>query len=365
MHSTKEFEGLLKKYKEGDISFDEIYKLNSYMNNEENIIETDTFYKQAWTISNKHNNEISSARVWKRIKGKIAEDFSIKISKTNRTTNLSRGFLRYTAVIILSIILSWFTYQKFGSKEVISKKIYSEYSVPYGSRSRIVLPDGTKVWLNSGSKLRYQDQFIAGERVVYLEGEAFFDVTANKIKPFIVKTAELNIRVYGTKFNVKSFSEENVIETALVSGSVVVEKTDINGRIIQDMKMLPNQIVSYSKISGDFTLNTPGVTAQNQNEKKPVTSTTIDLTKPIKPKSIELATSWKDDRFTFKDEDFESLILRLQRWYDVEITLLNKNLKNFTFTGTFDKETVEQALDALKLTTHFTYTIEKNKVVIK
>ena len=174
----------------------------------------------------------------------------------------------------------------------------------------------------------------------------------------------MNIRVFGTRFNVKSFQEEKNIETTLISGSIVIEKTDHRGNIIQNVRLKPNQIVSYSKENEKFLIRT----SENNPEKKPEAGRNvpepITIAEPKIKQTIDMAISWKDNKLTFKRDSIYGLITKLQRWYDVEITLENKDLKNSTFTGTFDNETIEQALDALKLTTHFSYSIDKNRIII-
>jgi transmembrane sensor len=275
----------------------------------------------------------------------------------------SKGFKFYkTAAAVLALIslsasILFITNIK-RKNQVVS---YSEIVIPYGSKSSLILSDGTKIWLNSGSKLRYPDRFVGDKRAVFLEGEAFFEVTPNKKSMFIVNTSQVNIKVYGTKFNLKCFPDEKNIETALVSGSIEIEKINKNGKVTASLKMKPQQIISYSKVNDRFVLFGPSADDKSTGKRNQHNLTHID---PIQPKTIEIVTSWKDNKLTFRSDSINELTEKLQRWYNVTINLKTDELNQFTFTGTFTTETIEQALNYLQLTTPFSYQIDKNNITI-
>lgn len=365
MNEEYKITGLIEKFVNDSISGEELQLLHKCLNHEENNDEIEAYSRIKWQ-HNKNIYNITAENTWNKIKSKIAEDKSIQISFQKPISRIIYTILGYAAALALLTLVSWSIYHLYTNKESLAGNAYNEYIVPYGSKSTVILPDGSKIRLNSGSKIKYSGDFNKDERVVFLEGEAFFDVKQAEKKPFVVKTAVLNIRVFGTRFNVKSFKEEKSVETTLVSGSVVVEKVDKNGRVIQNIELKPNQIITYSKTEDQFMLKTSALPVEERSAKEhtiPKIEPVITI-EPVIDKSVEEATSWINNKLTFRGDSINTLISKLQRWYDVEITLKNKNLDKSTFTGTFDKETIEQALNALKLTTHFSYTIDKNKITI-
>jgi ferric-dicitrate binding protein FerR (iron transport regulator) len=365
MNEESKITELIEKYISNIISDKELQLLYKYLNHEENNDAIEAYSRKKWQ-HNKNIHNITTENTWNKIKSRIAEDKSIKISFQKPIPRIVYTIIGYAAALALIILVSWSIYHFYTNKGSLAGNAYNEYIVPYGSKSTVILPDGSKIRLNSGSKIKYSGDFNKGERIVFLEGEAFFDVKPSEKKPFIVKTAVLNIRVFGTRFNVKSFKEEKNVETTLISGSVVVEKVDKNGRVIQNIQLKPNQIITYSKAEDQFMLKTSALSVEERSAKEHNIHKIepIITIEPVIGKSVEEATSWVNNKLTFRGDSINTLISKLQRWYDVEITLKNKNLNKSTFTGTFDNETIEQALNALRLTTHFSYTIDKNKITI-
>ena len=359
----KQIQYLLEKQSLGSISSEEVDELYQLLNNSNQISYIDKYSNHIWAQSSSVES-IVPPHIWENIQKTIHPPIPISNGASKR--NIGIQMLKYAAIIFVTIGLTWlfFTIQENGMKRQVA---FNEFRVPYGSKSSLTLPDGTKIWMNSGSRIRYPEKFALNERTIYLEGEAFFDVTHNPKRPFIVKTSHINIKVYGTRFNVKSFPEESTIETALVSGSIEIERTNSQGKVLNNIKMQPNQIVSFSKNKGDFISDFTVVRPQEEHQVVAVASRgKANEVKPIAPVTvIDLITSWKDEKLLFKKNNIEEIIVKMQRWYDVKITLQNENLKKCTFTGTFDKETVEQALDAMRLTYPFTFSINKNIIVIK
>lgn len=268
-------------------------------------------------------------------------------------------FLKIAAIFILGFGISWMMHNQVNQRVNVADAIrYQKIYVPYGSKTKLELPDGTKVTLNSGSSLKYPLQFGIKTRDVFLEGEAYFDVKKDKTKPFYVNTAGIHIKVLGTSFNVKSYPEEKTVETTLITGSVQIYsdknmKTDANPILLK-----PNQKAIYTKSTGFIA---------NQNitdSKKAEAKVRIE---PIRVQSIvktELFTSWKDNRLEFDNELFRDVIVKMERWYNVEVDVNNSALKEARFSGKFDKENIEQAMKALVVVTPFRYEINKNKIRI-
>lgn len=215
-----------------------------------------------------------------------------------------------------------------------------------GTRTNLLLPDGTVVWLNAGSVLTYPSSFSGQERNVTLEGEAFFDVAKDEKHPFIVHTSTANIKVLGTSFDVKAYAKDKTMETTLIKGSI--EVTYRKSRIV----LKPNQKLVVAKIT--------------EEEKPKMAEPEVKLLKP----TIEahtgaiIETSWTENKLMFQDEDFKALAEKMERWYGVTINFDKEGLKNLRFTGTFQKETIQQALEALQLTASFKYFITGNQITI-
>lgn len=202
---------------------------------------------------------------------------------------------------------------------------FQVFSVPMGSKSKVVLADGTEINLNSGSELKYASDFSSENRVVYLSGEGYFHVTSDKQHPFTVKTADFDVKVTGTKFNVCTYLDNDFSSATLAEGEIELK---INGTA-QRFDILPGQ---------KFGLN--------RTTHKYICSNT----------DVEAEMAWKDGEFLFKDIPFPELVQRLERWYDVKLNYSDDRLKNYFYTGKFkNQETIWQVLDALKLTSPIDY----------
>ncbi|HCL83056.1 MAG TPA: hypothetical protein DIC22_03730 [Chitinophagaceae bacterium] len=240
-----------------------------------------------------------------------------------------------------------------------SEKAVSRISTNNGSKTNLILPDGTKVWLNAGSILTYDSAYGRKIREVSLSGEAFFDVVKNKMKPFIIHASKINIKVLGTEFNVRSYPSDKTTEASLIRGSIEVTfKDKPNKKII----LKPNE-----KIVVDNDHNAGNVLESN----RPDNHEKINQVEGVAVKSLTyenktgaiIETSWVENRLIFQDESFEEIALQLERWYGVSILFKNNRLKENHLTGSFKNETVRQALDALKFTAAFNYEIDNNNNV--
>lgn len=236
----------------------------------------------------------------------------------------------------------------------------TEFVVPYGARSRVKLPDGTAVWLNSGSRLQYSSTYNQKEREISLEGEAFFSVAKNKNRPFIVKASGLKIQALGTEFNVKSYAGEGILETTLVSGrvSIVKDKDKSNAAIIY---LKPSEKLTYVKKTG--TLYTSFENTGKNNQALPKVRLKRDslFVKPIDPEPF---VAWKDNRLVFRNESLAEMVVKMERWFDIKIVIKDKSLLESHFTGTIENETFLDVLRILSDTMPIEYTIDHRTVFI-
>jgi transmembrane sensor len=229
-----------------------------------------------------------------------------------------------------------------------------------GTKTNLLLPDGSTVWLNSGSRLTYDSLYGTRLREVTLSGEAYFDVLRNPEKPFIIHTGKINIKVLGTAFNVKSYPGEKTIETSLIRGSIEVSfPTQPSKKII----LKPNQKLVIDKSEPLLPVSANHPMAEN----KPLIS--IQHLNRIGSDSSIAETGWMQNRLYFNDMSLHDLLKSMERKYGVTFQLNDVTLDTVHFTGSFQNETVTQALDALRLTaekstTDFTYEVRGNQVFI-
>jgi len=381
------FENLIVKFISRSANLKELYLLIKYLNTEENL---DTFksfvkinYYSIYTMQNIDRKEILET-IQKRI---LNEQKKINRKK------IYIKFLKYAAVLILFFSLGYYysTFQiqsvnnrliipneedivlttsdgkkiilnenqneieiesklslkknstqlnynkSFKVSEEVKKPVLHSLHVPFGKRYKIVLSDGTLVHLNSGSKLKYPVKFDKKKpRMVFLEGEAFFDVAERKNQIFSVKTDAVNVEVYGTKFNFKNYTEDNFSDVVLVKGSVGL----------------------YSSSTKNITRLKPGIKGSYNKSNFSISQDQINTS---------IYTSWINGQIVFRNENFESILTKLERIYNVEI-INNSNIKpSETFNAKIDieKESINDVLGYFNKIYKIEYQTFNNKIIIK
>ena len=278
-----------------------------------------------------------------------------------------RRWLSIAAITIGVAGSALIVYQFAGGKAndhpdmIADGKPLSEVVARAGSRSKLMLPDSSVVWLNADSRISYHDNFNTNKREVNLEGEAFFDVRHDAQRPFIVHTSGIDIKVLGTAFNVKSYASDETIEATLLRGSIeVVRKNDPNApkvilrpheKLVFNKRELSSSDIAPSQPTGSTSLQEPTIS--------------VTMLPKNKPDSIIKETSWLYNKLNFYGDSFEELAAKMERWYDVKITINNERLKRYRLKGSFETETLREALEALRIITPFEYTMEGREIVIK
>ncbi|WP_298484717.1 FecR family protein [uncultured Maribacter sp.] len=225
----------------------------------------------------------------------------------------------------------------YSNAGVEEKLVYNKLTIPYGKKFEISLSDGTTVHLNSGSSIRYPVKFLKGKkRQVYLEGEAFFDVSKDKEHPFIVTTSDMDVTVLGTEFNVSAYPEDKFINTVLVEGSVSL--SDVN-----DIEKENNIILQ------------PGYKAEWNVANKNTIFNKVDT---------DIYTGWIQGKLVIKNLPFSSIISRLERHYNIKIINNYSELNKEMFTASFDVETIEEVLDSFAENIEFTFEAKNNVITI-
>ncbi len=327
MASNQQIYSIITKKLTGSINSDEQKTLDTWLSSEENRKEF-AAYTKLWEKS----KELS---ISKNI------DIESSLRKTKKEISDFRQKKRWisllqqaAAVLLLAFALS-FLYQYFTNKPEVAKlpeqPIYQEVKAAFGTQTKLILADGTSVWLNSGSSLRFPSSFSnMDERNVELNGEGYFEVTKNEAKPFIVNTCALGVKVYGTSFNVSAYEGYNTETVALVEGKISMI-TNSNGKQKELLVLSPNEAAEY-----------------NRTTKKLYHDTEIYLDKYV---------GWKDGYIVFYDDPIKQVIQKLEKWYNVDIAINNKLLYKYRFTATFIDESLEQVLKLLSLSSPMTYKI--------
>ncbi len=237
-----------------------------------------------------------------------------------------------------------------------------EVSTPNGSKTTINLPDGSKVWLNAGSKLTYNKDFGGNMREVALSGEAFFEVKPVTIPgteqrvPFIIHTQYIDVRVLGTVFNVKAYPKDKQTETSLVHGKVEVL---VHNRPGKKFMLQPNEklVVKNEAVHAATTGK-----ENNSTNNQPFAAYS-ELTHGQDDTTV-IETAWVQNKLIFDNELFAEIAEKMERWYNVEIEFKDAKLKTEHMSGHFTTESVKDALFAMSVTTPFHYTIHGNKITI-
>ncbi|QJD97927.1 DUF4974 domain-containing protein [Mucilaginibacter robiniae] len=251
------------------------------------------------------------------------------------------------AIIVVSVI---YIYQSnstaSGTTEIFADK---------GIHKKVVLPDGTRVWLNCNSKINFSNQLNTDAvRRVQLVGEAYFDVTKNKHRPFVITTKKFSVQVLGTAFNIKAYPDDAVSEAALIRGSI---ELTTSGSQQQKILLKPNEKLTLADNSPESSAHVHGSKTMRL---------AIQSIKPIEIRSKQYIeeTSWMDNKLVFKNESFAQLKPRLERWYNVTINVQNATVNKYHFTGIFQSETIDQALKAMQLIKPFKYELKYDEITI-
>jgi len=322
MHTT------ILKYFEGTLSTEERTELFKQIDNDASLrqkfIEAQSLYAlTTWLPSDRDEIEGIDSLF----------DFKQKQKKA-KITIFHKHLFGYTAAVILSMVASWGVLQFRTIREKAleermafmeeSQITYEEFTAPAGQRALLKLQDGTTVWLNARTTLRYPNKFSRKERRVELEGEAFFDVKKNEEIPFVVTTDRLDIKVTGTSFNVFAYRGQEEFNTSLTEGSVWVydKKDDSRG-----LKLLPNE---------------RAVMIKNQLYKQPFIQMDFLL--------------WKEGIYAFDNLPFTEIVTKLELYYDIKIVVENEEIRKYKFSGKFrQRDGIEYVFRTLKKIRDFKY----------
>jgi ferric-dicitrate binding protein FerR (iron transport regulator) len=245
-----------------------------------------------------------------------------RISKKGRLLKLYAVVSRYAAILVLPLLfVSIWALLNNKQVEPNEELVMHEITCPVGMRSQVTLPDGSQVWLNAESTIKYSLPFVRENRSVELMGEAFLDVAKNANSPFSIQSGNVKVNVVGTQFNFKSYDNDNRVEVTLKEGKINL------GLMSGD-----TEISTTEMLHGDhfvFDKNTYKATVKNQD--------------------IDNFLAWKDNKLVLDETPILEMKKIMERWYGVEIEIADKSIENYKFTTTFENETLEQVLELLEL----------------
>jgi len=214
-----------------------------------------------------------------------------------------------------------------------NEEVWNTLHTPRGGGYRLVLSDGTKVWLNSATQLEYPEYFVGENRVVKLNGEAYFEVAHNADKPFLVELNDIGVKVLGTSFNIMAYDDESAVETTLLEGSV-----EISTQENESVRIVPSEQAVYSKPDRDLT------------------------TKLVDPEQF---VAWKNDIFIFDNEALGSIFKKLSRWYFVNIEFEDASIESLHFTGYFRRyDEIGKILELIEATNKVEFKVRGNEILV-
>lgn len=367
MANDRFWELLAKKFS-GEASLDELMELALLQKKNPSLSHIAENLHQFWQATSPVEKSPEDERSFKDLLQKIQQPFAQKDlpiedspakSRSRGLFSLAKKKKNYVLTslgVFLILISGAFLLLNPVNSQHAEKKISTEtakiveVSTKPGSKTRLVLPDSSIVWLNAGSKLNYATHFGTAERTVTLTGEAYFDVKKSTI-PFLIHAGKVRIKVLGTAFNVRNYPEEEKVETSLIRGKVEVT---MQNRPETKYALTPNE---------KLVLNTAENLLPSKNRKDQEPFSILSPLHYLDNNTI-VETSWIENKLVFDDETFEEVASKMERWYGIKIIFKNERLKKERLHGTIENLTIQQALEYLKYSTPFRYSSNKNNDII-
>lgn len=311
MNETEIMQELAFAYFAGKISKADEKKLFEFIQKEEQNYQQFKDWERAWMLSEKE--DLRTAREWESLQCRIRTHEAVNPMISKSGSDLWRWAIAIAAMFVLIVGGTWVV---LNTTTFMNKAQYIVFEAPYGEKSKMTFPDGTVVWLNAGSSLKYSNKYNTDDRVVELEGEGYFEVAKKKKIPFVVHTRGYDVVVKGTKFNVTAYPEDSNITTTLMEGAVELLKEK------QHIAMKPGESVTLNVVSGKFTL----------------TKVNPDVSK-----------AWSENRIEYDNISLRELAAKLSRQYDVKIHLLTEEVGDKRFRISLrNQETIGEVMSALK-----------------
>lgn len=321
---------LFRKYQSQSLSPQEEELFWELLRNPRYQQQVDVLMRQLWRDTEHFENAPLTAAGKKRIASVLAR---IEVPERRLARRRFPTFWVAAASFFLLLGLAIFYRAALYTKPVPAElPRIVEIKTNFGEKKKITLPDGSLIYLNAGSVLRYADSYNKQNREVSLMGEAFFEVAADKARPFVVQSQNLKTYVLGTSFNVRAFGDDQNFYVALITGSVRVDHGSSSSLLKPGEKIRFNTLTEESTVS------------------------------PIDKK--DYWGLWRKEVLAFNGQRFAEVVKMMEKWYGVQIRVHNKALLNRRFTGEFKDLPINKVLDMLSKSSSFSYRIEKNQIYI-
>jgi ferric-dicitrate binding protein FerR (iron transport regulator) len=347
---------LMSRSLSGEATANEQDELTHLLQEQPGLLRQYELLKQLWHPYQDQPTDVEPGKISRILQLSAVEEALQKQPENTITPHIVPWQKRVfrTAAIFAGLLLSVWAVTKWVIKHPVDKPgiIVSQK----GTKTRTILPDGSTVWLNAGSRIEYDPAFANRVREVTLHGEAYFDVVKQTDRPFIVHAGTINIKVLGTAFNVKSYPGDGSIETTLIRGLVQVTRVDDTKQ--KPIYLHPNQKLILSELP-----ETP-VSEPSKTDNKPIAGFEIAYLDSNLDESEHLETAWVYNRLEFRGDNFIELAKKLERWYNITISFGDEQAKQLMFNGSIENETVEQAFEALRTAVPFNFKIKNNEVLI-
>lgn len=324
---TNFHEQLILKFLHGTISSDESEALNKWLEesleNKKLADDLELLWKSAKT--KEPSDDFQTQEEWSKLEATISTTSAPRQKEI--TLNRKVEWLKIAASITLIAVFAWLLYLVVFSRETILKESQEEIV-------QLLLPDGSKIWLNHHSRLAYQEDFNEKDRIVKVSGEAFFEVRKDATKPFLIQTAHAQIKVLGTSFNVQAYESTNATEVFVTTGLVSFSSLKTQ---VQDIKLGPGETGTLAK-----------------NENVPV----------LHKEENSNALAWKEKRLIFKKSSLNTVVENLEVYFKIDIKINNKKILHCRFTGSYDQPTLEEIIEALSVSLNLTISKHGNAYLI-
>jgi ferric-dicitrate binding protein FerR (iron transport regulator) len=367
---------LVSKKLTGEISEMEIFELNDYLINNADLYETISLLEIAWQqeLPAAHDAaDVEKLLRKMRMKGlgfsftqALPESLPL-VPEWDESNEKSKSFgwkrlLSLAAALLLIAAASWWGYRfltdSASSKAIAANEAVNQVTTKPGNRTRVVLRDGTRVWLNADSKLTYANDFGGTTREVNLTGEAYFDVVSNPEHPFIIHTPRTTVKVTGTTFNVRDYPGEARTETSLIHGKVEVRSVTQPEKVYY---LKPNEKIVLKTIEDG---GMPALVTKTVQQIPAAEIAEIVILRYDPIDSIPAETAWVNDQLAFNNESFRDIANKMEKWYNTKIEFAAPSLEDAHLTGKFEKESLQEALEALQYTTPFRFRRQGQTIVI-
>lgn len=328
---------LIAKHFAGEISDNEAGQLGDWLKASAENEKLFNDLKEEWENLELKSSISDRSRVLNKVKARIEAEEKQDVKVARNLFNSSWYRIAASVIVLISIsAISWYQIQNPFS--IINTLGYEVSACDAGDQKEILLSDGSQIFLNGDSRVKYKKNLAGDERNVYLQGEAFFDVARNEQKPFVIGLKKAEVKVLGTSFNVKAYPEDEKMETSVLTGKVAFKRTEgFLNRNQESMYLVPGE-------KGVVDRSNKSIDKLHVNNK--------------------LDVAWMNKDLHFENTSLLEITRTLYRMYGVNFKFMDGSLKDLKITANFENEKLEEVIKILEMTSEFSYKMENNLVTL-